>query len=404
MNASAHVIETGRHSDTRAATVHTGDRINVLFVLIQMAMGGAEKLVLNLLQHIDRRRFAPSLAWFFQPQALREFEALGIPLYYVPKQGRFDWKAMRQLGAIVHDQRIDVINAHHFMSAFYAFYASRVGQRAALVYTEHSQADVLNASGKWRHIGKHLIGRCDAAVGISAAVSATLSSHFDLKGDLVHTIENGVDVDYFKPAGADRDEIRARLGFAPDSVVIGHVANFRRNKNHLFLLRAFRETARRYPQARLIIVGEEYPGDRENSKPAVTEFIRAHQLSDRVTLLGYREDVQRILQALDVFCLVSHKEGLPLSLAEAMASGLPVIGTDIEGIRELIKPGVNGFRVRPDDVSELTTALDCLVGKGELRARLGTASRDLAVTRYSLSRCVAQTEDLFCSLVGVRSR
>src|SRR5512142_1650142 len=112
-----------------------------------------------------------------QEQPLREFADLDIPLYYVPKQKRFDWATMRRLARIVDEQGIDVVNAHHFMPAVYAFYATRVANKAGLVYTEHSEEDVLSAGGKWRTIGRRLLGSCDGVVGVSGRVSNRLASH-----------------------------------------------------------------------------------------------------------------------------------------------------------------------------------------------------------------------------------
>ena len=228
-----------------------------------------------------------------------------------------------------------------------------------------------------------------------------LVSRFGVKPKKLHTIENGVDLTLFDDRSRDGSPcLRAGLGFSSDDVVIGHVANFRRNKNHVFLLRTFEELAKRHSNVRLVLVGQGFAGDAENSEPEVREFIREHHLDELVRVLGYRQDVHNLLRLFDVFCLVSYKEGLPLSLIEAMATGLPVVGTDIEGIRRALTPEVNGLAVQPDDVAGLTAALERLVQDEALRRRMGAASRRLAQDRYSLHRCVAETEQLFLALLS----
>src|SRR5437899_10014160 len=97
------------------AAMSNGDTINVLFVIIQMRMGGAERLLYNLVSRLDRSLFAPSVAWFAEGQPLTEFEDLEIPLYYVPKRRRLDWDAMEELGRIIRCNNVHVVNAHHFM-------------------------------------------------------------------------------------------------------------------------------------------------------------------------------------------------------------------------------------------------------------------------------------------------
>ena len=367
--------------------------------MLQMGMGGSERLIYNLVRNLDRRVFEPSIAWLVNERPLKEFEELGVPLHYVAKRKRIDPRAMRQFASIVRSERIDVVNAHHFMPFFYAYYGSKIAGRARLVYTEHSEADVLAAGGKWRTIGGFLLRRTDAAIGVSDKVSSTLRSSFGLGAETVHTIENGVDVEMFGGESTQRDRLRAELGFSPQDLVVGHVANFRRNKNHFFLLRAFRDLVKRRPEAKLVFIGQGAEGDLENSEPEVRHFIEREGLRQSVYMLGYRSNVQALLQTLDAICLVSYKEGLPLSLIEAMSSGLPVIGTDIEGIRGVVQKDVNGFLVTPDDDAALTAALDRLLSDEPLRKRLGQASRRIAHDKYSLTRCLRQTQDLFRELV-----
>ena len=377
--------------------------INVLFLTIDITIGGAERLVLDLVRHLDRRRFSPSVGWFSDEQPPREFEDLHVPLFPLRKRAGFDWGTMARLDAIVKEHRIDVINAHHFMSLVYACYAARVGGRTGLVYTEHSEADVVSASGAWRPIGAGLVRWCDAVVGVSEGVSKALASHFRAPGARLHTIVNGVDLDLFEAGRLDRAAARERIGLGPDDIVIGHVANFRRNKNHLFLLRAFHRAFAGRGDVKLVLVGQGFPGDAENSEPAIAAFVRENGLGDAVRLLGYRSDVHHLLRAMDVFCLVSYKEGLPLSVIEAMASGLPLVVTDIDGLRGLVAPGVNGMRVAPDDEPALAGLLERLASDPGLRRRLGQSSQRMARDKYSFARCLSETEQLLTSNASRRS-
>ena len=103
---------------------------------------------------------------------------------------------------------------------------------------------------------------------------------------------------------------------------------------------------------------------------------------------------------MDIFCLVSYKEGLPISLIEGMASGLPILGTNVEGIRDIVVPDENGLVVEPDDVRGLTQALHRLIGDSDLRRRMGESSRRKAEAQYSMRRCIEETERLFSAIKG----
>jgi glycosyltransferase involved in cell wall biosynthesis len=379
-----------------ASSVSPGaSRLKVLFLMIQMGMGGSERLILNLIRHMDRTVFEPSVAWMINERPLKEFEDEGIPLYYVPKTRRIDPAAMRRLAGIVRANRVDIVNAHHFLAFVYAYYGARIANRTGLVYTEHSEEDVVRASLAWRAIGGLMLRRSDAAIGVSELVSKRLLQHFRLKPSQVQTIENGVDVQQFSAGSGNRAELRRRFGFAANDVVVGLVANFRRNKNHIFLVQAFHAIANELPNASLVLVGQGFAGDSENSEPEVRAYVRDHGLEGRIRLLGYRPDVHDLLRAMDVFSLVSFKEGLPLSLIEGMATGLPAVGTSIDGIKGVIEPEVNGLLVRPGDVAGLAAALRRLITDESLRQRMGDASRRLARTKYSLTRCVDETQQIF---------
>jgi glycosyltransferase involved in cell wall biosynthesis len=188
--------------------------------------------------------------------------------------------------------------------------------------------------------------------------------------------------------------VRRQFDIQPGDVVIGHVANFRRNKNHMFLLRAFHEIARRRRGVKLLLVGQGFEGDPENSEPEVRAYVRGHGLTDVVKLAGYQKNVRDLFAVMDISCLVSYNEGLPLSLIEAMASGLPVVGTDIEGIRTVVETGVNGVLVQPDDVDGLARALERLIDDPAGRCAMGARAQSLASSRYTLERCVAQTQEM----------
>jgi glycosyltransferase involved in cell wall biosynthesis len=151
---------------------------------------------------------------------------------------------------------------------------------------------------------------------------------------------------------------------------------------------------------KLLLVGQGFDGDAENSEPDVARYIREHGIEGPVRMLGYRPDVPDLLRAIDVFCLVSYKEGLPLSVIEAMACGLPVVATNIEGLRDVVRPGINGVLVDPDDTAILADVLMSLAADPNLRHVLGERGRRIAQDRYSFARCLSQTESLLLASTG----
>jgi glycosyltransferase involved in cell wall biosynthesis len=363
----------------------------------QMGLGGSERLVHSLALRLDRSRFSPSVAWLYGDQVLQQFQDLRIPLHHVPKVKRLDFGTMRALARIVRAENIDVVNAQHFMPAVYAYYGCNLAARKPLVYTVHSRWEVEEIPLKWRIAGAYALNRIGASVAVSPDVCAAVRGVFGLDASRVVTIENGVDLDAFA-AEKDVRALRGSLRLAEGDVVIGIVANLKKVKNHLFLLRAFAEVARELGNVRLLLVGQGFPGEQDNTEDELRRFVAQHGLGEKVSFLGHRADVPELLRAMDVFCLTSLREGLPIGLIEAMAAGLPVVGTNVEGIRDVITPEEDGVLVEPGDVAALKNALARLAQDEQRRKALGRSGRRKAAEKYSLQRCVREYERLFAAL------
>jgi len=361
-------------------------------------MGGSERLVYTLAVELARLGLRPVLACFGE-KAFKEYYDLGCPVYILQKRNRFDVAAIRRLAHLIRDEKIDVVNAHHFMPFLYSFLASKVLTQTPLVYTEHSIWEIERLSAFWRSIGRYLFRRIDAVVGVSPVITNRLQQMFGLNDGVATTIPNGVELN----VSATGKYILSRrdLGVADSDILIAMVANFKAIKNHLFLLRSFYEVSQQISQpVKLVLIGGHFPGLPEDTYPEVQRFIQSHGLAEKVILLGYRSDVPQLLALVDVFCLTSFREGLPISVLEAMSAALPVVGADVDGIREVVIPGENGVLVPSDDVAKLTSALMTLINNKKLRLAFGAKSKQMA-SRYSREECVQRYFSLFRSRAKV---
>ncbi|HWX48259.1 MAG TPA: glycosyltransferase family 4 protein [Roseomonas sp.] len=300
-------------------------------------------------------------------------------------------RAFRALLDLFRAEKFDLVHAHMPISALLARAAAKAAGVPRIAYTGHGF--LFNQPGPlWRRglsLGLEWLGgqATDVFLTVSEEEAADARRLCIARGAV--GIGNGRDPARFHPDPATRAALRAELGASEGDCVVVIVSRLVRHKGHPELLQAMEQV----PGATLWVVGERLPTD--HGPDMAEDFARAERvLGPRLRRLGYREDVARILAAADVFCLPSHFEGLPMSVIEAMLTGLPVVATDIRGPREQVRDGETGFLVPPGTVEPLALALRRLAGDPALRARLGATGRALALERFDEAKVVGRTLDL----------
>lgn len=208
---------------------------------------------------------------------------------------------------------------------------------------------------------------------------------------------NPVDTTQFAPvpAGA-RLKLRSELGLAPGAFAFVFVGRFAPEKQLPSLMKGFSLAAASNSDARLVLIGD------GPLRQALEQQAREEGVSEKVIFAGMCDapKISRWLQASDVFTLVSAVEGLPVSLIEAMSTGLPAIVSDIPAMRQLIDEGVHGLRIHSGDAQSIASAMNRLLADRTLAPRLGEAARPSVVGRFSTQKVLSAYEDMFESLLG----
>lgn len=172
-----------------------------------------------------------------------------------------------------------------------------------------------------------------------------------------------------------------------------------REKGYFELISAFAEVVKRVPDAVLIAVGGALVSDHDDAADEIFAAVQHAGIEKHVRFLSFRDDVERVLCASDVFVLPSHREGMPRSLIEAMAMGLPVVSTNIRGSREAVDPGTTGTLVAVGDVHALAEALVEQLQDEEVRVRYGKSAQAVARERFDESRIVKRQVDVIRGLL-----
>ena len=301
------------------------------------------------------------------------------------------WRAYRALLALFRAERPDLVHAHMPISGFLARMAAWRAGVPRIAYTCHGF--LFNQPGPWWRRGlsfalEWIAGRVTHTFLTVSAEEAADARRLRIHAGAVAVL-NGRDPAAFRPDAAARAAVRAELGDGEDDCVVIAVSRLVRHKGWPELLRAMEAV----PGAVLWVVGERLASDHGQSLDA--DFARAEAvLGPRLKRLGYRHDVARLLAAADVFALPSHFEGLPMSIIEAMLTGLPVVATDIRGPREQVVDGQTGLLVPPAQDAPLAAALARLAADPALRASMGAAGRHRACTLFDETVVLNRTMDL----------
>ncbi len=348
----------------------------LLHLSISLDIGGLENLILNLCQRIDRRRYRPIVCCLSDGLGLqREFEELGIPAFSIPKREGFDWCLIPSIVSLLRRERVDILHTHNACPYLYGTIAGTWAGVRTLVHTEHSNIE-REHGGLWR-AEKYLSYLAYPIIADSKNVADTLVHEQSVHPRRVRVILNGIDVQRFRPSPPNR-QLQQELGIRETDRVIGIVARLVPVKNHEVLFSSFAMLCSMRPNLRLLVVGDG-PLRRELEKRA-----QALGISNRVVFAGNQRDIPGYLSLMDVFVLSSISEGLPLTLLEAMAAGIPVVCTRVGGIPEVIRHGVNGLLAASDAHEELGERCLQLLDDPLFARSLAKKAREEVIRKYSL--------------------
>jgi glycosyltransferase involved in cell wall biosynthesis len=267
--------------------------------------------------------------------------------------------------------------------------AAKIARIPIIIHGEHG-----TLRHEWRpHIyAQRIFWRCaDIVLTVSENLKEHLVNEIGFPAESIISIQNGVDTESFRPNG-DQTAQREALGWPASNVIVGSVGRLVAVKNHATLLRAVALAASRIPQLTLVLVGNG-PLDAELKKLADQLGI-----GNRVFFLGCRDDVPRLLNAMDIFVLPSLREGMPNALLEAMACGLPVIATEVGGASEIVRDGENGLLVCPTNVEQLSQHLYHLAISRERCRAMGMAARRYVEREFKMEYMVNKYTTLYLTL------
>jgi len=351
--------------------------------------GGQEHRILLECREMMRRGHEALIVCRPESLLLARAREAGIPAAAVPIRSSADMAAVAAMVRIFRGRETTVVNTHSGKDSWVGSMAAKIAGVPLLIRTRHISVPIR------RHAFNLVYRWPDGYI----TTGEMIREHFLAEGipaDRVVSIPTGVDPKRFSPT-VDGSRIRKEFGIAPDTFLVSMVGVLRSWKRHDLFLEAVGHLKERGLPVRALVAGE--GPQREN----ISTAIRERDLSDTVTMTGYREDVPEILAASNVLVLPSDRfEGVPQVILQALAMGRPVVASPVGGIPEVVHPEETGLLCPTGDAAACAEALARVAGDPTLGVRLGKAGRDLVLARYTVGAMCDRTERFYACLAELK--
>lgn len=373
-------------------------KIRILQAIRQGQIGGGESHVLSLVAALDKDRFDPVVLSFTDGPMIDRLRQMNVPSHVISSAKPFDPACVSKVNALLRKEEIDIVHAHGTRAASNLFLPARLGG-LPMVYTIHGWSFHQDQPFFKKHLRifseRMLTSLAEKNISVSASNRETGTRHFS--GFRSEVINNGIDLDHFNPARALKD-LREELGIPADHTVFGYIARITLQKDPLTLIRAFSLALRQNSNMTLLVVGD---GD---LKRETVELAGSLGISAHIRFQPFRTDVPEVLNAIDVFCLPSLWEGMPIGLLEAMAMAKAVIVTAVDGSREIVQHDQNGVIVPVKDPEALAGAMTQLHRDAALRGRLQAAAATTVSREYCMKKMARKVEGIYSGIIQTHQR
>jgi L-malate glycosyltransferase len=367
--------------------------MKVLHLLDSLNRGGAEIMALDLCRNARENGLDLTLVATGGGDLETEFANSGVEFIRLQRKMPIDPGVILQLRRIIKALRVDVVHSHQPVEAIHALLATK-GTRVKRVMTIHGWIP----TRKNRQSTRFVIPKMDANLVVSRDLSKWLKANEGIDTSRnFHLLLNGVDG---KRLSGSRAALRQELSVSESALLLGTVGNFYFPiKNQITVCRALPEFFANVPDAQFV-----FAGGRSERNPELFDecvrFCRAAGISDRVHFLGKREDIGGILNALDGFVFPSLQEGMPISVIEAMLTGLPCIVSDIPPLREVTGGGEYSLVFPPAEPEALSASLvDFAQNRGKM-VEMGAAGKRWAEAQFSIESYIARLKGLYSLITG----
>ena len=367
--------------------------INVLQFICPAGMFGAEMWILALAKYLDPREVTCRLAVSHESpsqnlELFERYQELGLSAHKIRMSGRFDFRGISRLRALMQHEKIDVLHTHGYKSDILGLLATRMTDVKVLA-TPHGFENVNDLKLQaFIRLGNQALKRVDRVAPLSEELARDMA-RIGVPAHKTTMIWNGVDL---QEVDQELEHPLRPVLRSGEEKRIGYVGQLSHRKNLGDLIDVFDLLCSAHEGVRLLLIGD---GPKKSVLQAKARLLKC---ADRIEFLGYRSDRLRIIKELDLFCMTSSLEGIPRCLMEAMAMGVPVVAYEIPGVDRLILDGETGLLAPFGDKAALKVCWERLLTDGQLSEKLARNGRSHVEKNFSAERMAAEYTQLYREL------
>jgi glycosyltransferase involved in cell wall biosynthesis len=364
-----------------------GNNIQILQFVDSFNIGGAEVVAMSIAEGLQSRGYDCVLCAIGKDGNIREhLQKKGIKGYCLGKPYGFSLKLIGAIAKIIWHEHADIVVTHHFRQLIHAFLPAKIlGKK--LVHIEHDYHFYEDKPVILKRL-RFLLKFADSFVCVAPEIVDWFKEKVPGIAHKSVFINNGVDTDRFRPDIIMRESMRNKYGIAPETFVVGTCARLEPIKNIELLIDGFAGFQKHHVDAKLIIIGD------GSQRKLLRQRAKQHGIDGVAIFAGMQHEVEKYLSMFDVYAITSRDEGLPLSVLEAMAVGLPVIATNVGALPQLLTDKL-GVLLGSHTPEALMKALLVFSTNPELLAELGGGCRSFVNESYSLKHMVDHYEEVF---------
>jgi glycosyltransferase involved in cell wall biosynthesis len=377
-------------------------KVRLAHVQLLSLLSGVQRVSLDLLRSLDPAEFDRHLICREAGPLSDAAEQAGVTCHFVPEMVRpispwNDWPAYHALQTLFRAERFDIVHTNSTKPGVLGRLAARAAQVPVVIHTVHGFAFPAARSWATRRFFRWAEQFCqpatDALICLNESDRVIAREQLHFPDEKLHVVSNGIDTDQMRPPTVtQRNDARKLLGISNDRPIVAMVGRLWPQKDPLCFVEMADRLIRDGVNANFCLIGD------GELRGALEEQIAQRGLSDHVFLLGWRDDVPRLLHGIDLFVLTSRWEGLPLVILEAMACGVPVVASNIPGNRDAVDHGCTGLLAEAGSPATFAAAVASLLNDNARRNQFSAAARAAAEQHFSLAAHVGRIRSLYHSL------